>query len=133
MPDDPFNQPSAAGAATILAVEDEAGVLRIVERVLKAKGFRVLTAASGAAALKLLQDATFPIDLLLTDLELPDLDGWALASRALAARPKLRVVFMSGHPEPDDVPAASGAARFGYLAKPFTTTALAVTVLEQLE
>jgi CheY-like chemotaxis protein len=84
---------------TVLLVDDEAVVRELVERILDDAGYAVLVASGGAAALELLA-GTARIDLLLTDVVMPEMDGLELARRALALRPCLPVLFTSGFSEP---------------------------------
>lgn len=85
------------GSGTILLVDDHAAVRASVGQVLTESGYRVLEAGDGKAALRLLDGH---VDLLLTDLKLPDMDGTDLAATAAAARPGLKVAFMSGYAWP---------------------------------
>ncbi len=120
------------GSETILLAEDEAGVRRLVQRVLAAKGYRVLEARDVTHAAEIATGHAGPIHLLLSDVVMPDLSGPELAARILAIRPETRVLFMSGF--------ANGlSAEFGapdgvsILHKPFTPESLARTVRERLD
>jgi CheY-like chemotaxis protein/anti-sigma regulatory factor (Ser/Thr protein kinase) len=86
------------GSGTILLVDDHAGVRGSVRDVLRESGYRVVEAGDGRAALGLLDG----VDLLLTDLRLPDMDGTDLAATAAATRPGLKIAFMSGYAWPKD-------------------------------
>ncbi len=81
---------------TILVVDDDEGVLGIVTAILKKAHFRVLSAHSGPAALKLAEDAGLRIHLLLSDLDMPELSGVALGQQLKKNRPDMRVMLMSG-------------------------------------
>ena len=85
---------------TILLVEDADAVRRLVHEVLRRLGYRVLVARDGAEALALSQSHTDAIDLLLTDVIMPGMDGRDLAARLQATRPETQVLFMSGYAEP---------------------------------
>jgi CheY-like chemotaxis protein len=92
--------------ATILSVEDDGDVRELVDTVLAAAGFRVMSAANAEAAIPLLEGDE-PIDLLLTDVVMPGLDGMALARIARRLRPNMRVLYTSGYwahivAQPDD-------------------------------
>ncbi len=92
--------------ATILSVEDDGDVRELVDTVLAAAGFRVMSAANAEAAILLLEGDE-PIDLLLTDVVMPGLDGMALARIARKLRPSVRVLYTSGYwahivAQPDD-------------------------------
>jgi two-component system, cell cycle sensor histidine kinase and response regulator CckA len=107
----------AAAVATILVVEDEPAVRGYVASTLERAGYRVLVAGSPAEAVTIAGATSGRIDVLVTDMVMPDLNGLALARQLVADRPTLRVVLMSGYdPSLATVP-ADGAFRF--LAKPF--------------
>jgi signal transduction histidine kinase len=111
------------GSETILVVEDEPAVLDLARRMLELEGYAVVTASSGAEALRLCEELT-SIDVLLTDIVMPGLNGRELASTLCERIPGLRVVLMSGYTqdsEPLDGLLAAGAA---FVEKPFTARAL---------
>ncbi|MGH2875098.1 MAG: hybrid sensor histidine kinase/response regulator, partial [Solirubrobacteraceae bacterium] len=122
--------PGSGPGRNVLVVEDEPQVRQLVGLLLQDGGHRVLSVASGSEALDAL-DRNDEIDLLLTDMVLPDIHGDELARRARALRPELPVVYMSGYegsPEArDGVPPADGV-----LAKPFTEEQLMRTVQDAL-
>ncbi len=114
------------GGETVLVAEDDRAVRSLVERMLRSGGYRVLTAASGEEALRLLAAEPGPIGLLVTDVGMPGMSGNLLAERVRAARPGTPVLLISGHlaePEPDA--AARGES---FLAKPFDAKTLLVAV-----
>jgi PAS domain S-box-containing protein len=88
------------GQGTILVVEDEDALRAVTQRILTRNGYRVLTAATGPEALKVAEDSEDDIDLLLTDVIMPYMHGQQLAEQMVAARPGIRVVYMSGYAEP---------------------------------
>jgi len=110
---------------TILLVDDEPDVRRILERMLRSLGFVVLSASSGNEALSACRQNDGPVHLLVTDLEMPEMDGRELADRLRRHRPDIGVLFLSGHADDlaadDDMSADSGA----YLQKPCTLKELA--------
>lgn len=108
----------AAARETILLVEDEQAVRALAVRVLRRRGFQVIEAADGKDALRLAEQASQPIDLLVTDLIMPGVDGPALATRLLPSRPTMRVLFMSGYME-QDVRERSDITHADFLGKPF--------------
>jgi two-component system cell cycle sensor histidine kinase/response regulator CckA len=110
-------------------VEDEEGIRVSAARALEAKGYRVLTAASGEEAAEIFAEEGSGIDLLLTDVIMPELDGPSLVRRIRAGRPDLKVIFMSGYADGASVDEL-GEAQF--LAKPFTLKALAEAVKREL-
>ena len=127
-------QPGATGTETVLVVEDESAVRSVIARLLRSHGFRVLDVASAAEALTLMErDTDRTIDLLLTDVVMPEVGGWELAQRARVLRPGLPILFMSGyHPEQF---ARQGALAEGdrLLRKPFTPQALTSEIRQLLD
>ncbi len=123
----------AGGAETVLVAEDEPSIRRFASRVLTGRGYHVLLAASGEEALALAAAHDGRIDLLLSDVAMPGINGRELADALRAARPGIRVVYMSGYGEQalaDDGLVADGSP---YLPKPFTMERLAATVREVLD
>jgi len=86
-----------SGAGHILVVDDHAGLLQIVARMLSSSGFQVRTAGDGRKALDLF--SRMPIALVLTDLEMPEMDGLTLARKMKSSRPEVPVVMMTGADE----------------------------------
>jgi CheY-like chemotaxis protein len=117
--------------ATILLVEDEAAVRNMTGRMLSRAGYSVLSASTPSEACALFDQHVADVDLLLTDIVMPEMHGPALAQRLVAQRPELRVLFVSGYS--DAIP-ASGTAndKVAFLAKPFSPSRLATTVAELL-
>ena len=117
---------------TVLVVEDENAVRALVSGILSRFGYRVLQAADGEEAIK--ASATFDgrIDLLLSDMVMPELDGRMLAERLEISRPEMKVLFISGYP--DDYLSRRGLLPEGksFLNKPFSSKRLANTVREIL-
>ena len=124
---------SRAGGETILIVEDEPVILQVTERVVRALGYRVLSASSPRAALALVDSAQGPIDLLLTDVVMPEMNGRQLAERVRDKRPDIAVLFTSGYT--DDVIAHHGVLERGveFIQKPYARTALAARLRELLD
>jgi two-component system cell cycle sensor histidine kinase/response regulator CckA len=115
---------------TILLVEDEPGLRELATEILRTRGYHVLTARNGAEALLLSARHQGPIQLLLSDVFMPDLRGEELACRLIARRPELRVLLVSGQSQavifpPPGVPPV--------LAKPFTAATLERAVRATLE
>jgi len=121
------------GGGTVLVVEDDEQLRRLTHRALAGQGYTVLEADRGSTALDIARRHTGQIDLLLTDVIMPDMNGRKLAETIRAARPGLRVLYMSGYP--DGAIASHGMLEPGvaYLAKPFTTQAITRKVREVLE
>ena len=110
-------------AETILLVEDEAALRNLAKRILSQKGYRVLEASDGAIALRLAASHVGEIDLVLTDVAMPNLGGRGMVEELRELSTGLRVLFMSGYPKEEVFPEKS-AARIPYLQKPFTSDAL---------
>jgi len=87
------------GRETILLVEDELAVRRLLRETLEEYGYRVIEAGNGAAALEIAKVSDEPIDLLITDVVMPEMSGPALAESLSRERPGMRVVYMSGYAE----------------------------------
>ncbi len=86
-----------AGTETILLVDDDSLTLKLIENSLAPLGYTILTAKSGPEALKLAANPDLKIDLLLTDIIMPGMDGKTLTERLMATRPALKVLFISGY------------------------------------
>jgi CheY-like chemotaxis protein len=107
---------------TILVVEDDTGVRRFVRRVLEAAGYLVLTAPDGATAIE--ASLGVPLQLLLTDVVMPDMSGRRVAAKLASDRPGIRVLYMSGYPDDDIVRHGVLEPDIDLLPKPFTAEAL---------
>ena len=131
--DDGSVSTSGGGRETILVAEDEPSVREVVSRVLSKRGYRLLLAEDGLAALELGRSSPEPVDLLLTDLVMPRMRGGELANELQKIRPGLRVMFMSGYT--DDSVIRQGILEDGipFLQKPFSAEALAGKVREVLD
>ena len=125
--------PDLRGGETILLVEDEPALIRLLTKGLEAKGYRVLAASSAADALRLSTAHAGPIHLLVSDVVMPGMNGRDLAQALLRLRPTLKPLFMSGHTA--DVIAVRGllAPEVAFIEKPFTPVALAAKVREVLD
>lgn len=112
------------GTQTVLVVEDEPAVRRLAEGMLLRAGYQVLTAHDPSAALRLLNRADSSIDLLLTDVIMPQMNGFELAQQARLLHPDLRVLYMSGYP--DNALAHHGVldSKRHFIGKPFAHAAL---------
>jgi two-component system cell cycle sensor histidine kinase/response regulator CckA len=110
------------GTGTILLVEDEAMVRAVGERALTRQGYHVLTASSGEDALDILAGEE-QIDLLISDVVMPGMDGPALVARARELYPDLRILFMSGYAE-EQLRNSIDIERVAFLSKPFSVQQL---------
>lgn len=122
----------AEANATILVVEDEDAVRRLTCSILKNRGYRILEAPTTDEALRIVKEYADEIDLLLTDVVMPHMNGRELYRQALMTRPDLKVLYMSGYT--DDVIAHHGVldAQIEFLQKPFTVDQLIKQVREML-
>jgi two-component system, cell cycle sensor histidine kinase and response regulator CckA len=119
------------GRQTVLLVEDEEAVRRIIKALLVRQGYRVLEADTPRAALDLFDRHQQEIDLLLTDVVMPDMNGPALAQRLVALRPELRILFISGYADVG-LPLDGASPNVSFLSKPFQASALIAKVGEAL-
>jgi PAS domain S-box-containing protein len=122
-----------AGTETILFVEDEESVRELVGEYLRARGYNVLESPDGVKALAIAEQFAEPIQLLITDVVMPKLSGRELATRLSAARPDLKVLYISGYT--DDSVFRHGVLEGGmsFLQKPFNLKAMAQKVREVLD
>jgi CheY-like chemotaxis protein len=120
------------GAETILLAEDDAALRALAMRVLTRQGYTVLEATNGREALELCESYEGTIDLVLSDVVMPELGGRALVERLAASRPRTRVLFMSGYTDDDVFRRALIDHRTEFLQKPFTPQSLSQRVREVL-
>jgi two-component system, cell cycle sensor histidine kinase and response regulator CckA len=114
----------APKGTTILAVDDDEVILGLLETVLTSAGYKVLTANCGRSAIEVFEKRDSEIDLLLTDVMMPDLTGPVVAQRLRAHRPDLSVLFISGFHDADMVQRFVTDQGYNLLPKPFTVDAL---------
>ena len=112
--------PPAARRATVLLAEDREVVRSLVVTVLEREGMNVLAAADGAGALALCERHDGPVDLLLTDVVMPGLNGDELAARIWAHRPGTPVLYMSGYTEHDAIRRGAADGEVQFIEKPFS-------------
>ncbi len=124
--------PVIQGSGTLLVVEDEDEVRRYLRTVLEDTGYRVLQAADGPDALALAERFAGPIDLLVSDLVLPLMNGWELAEKLKMTRPGIKVLFLSGYAEDTMGNRGIDAGNLTYLPKPFGPEKLRAKVREVL-
>jgi two-component system cell cycle sensor histidine kinase/response regulator CckA len=121
------------GTETLLLVEDEAAVRSSVRRLLEWHGYTVLEARNGADALRVYEENENGIDLVLTDVIMPEMGGHELIERLRARRPNLRVLFMSGYAEGAFARNGSMPPGTGFVEKPFTVETLMRRLREVLD
>src|SRR5688572_22032560 len=115
-PAEALNTKPGNDRSVILLVDDENGIREFLCTYLKSKSFKVLSAASGEDALRVWSETADSIDLLLTDIVMPGINGKDLADRLRGERPDLRVIFMSGY-LPEEIAEETLGATF--FKKPF--------------
>ena len=128
----PATLPRERASATVLVVEDAEDLREITELILTKNGYRVISAPNGVAALDVVKNHSDKIDLLLTDVVMPQMQGPELVKRVAELRPEIRVLYMSGYAQP--IVSAGGVLEEGVLLleKPFTEPALLAKVEQAL-
>ncbi|MBN8994686.1 MAG: PAS domain-containing protein [Rhizobiales bacterium] len=120
------------GSATILLVEDEEAVRAFAARALLSRGYKVHEASSGVEALEVMQEAGGKVDLVVSDVVMPELDGPSLLRELRKTRPELKIIFVSGYAEDAFKKNLPEGEKFNFLPKPFSLKQLAVAVKETL-
>jgi two-component system, cell cycle sensor histidine kinase and response regulator CckA len=132
----PVHRPASVshrhGDGVVLLVEDEGSVRAFASRALRLRGFTVIEANSGEAALAVLQDPAAQVDVFVTDVVMPGLDGPSWVSRALEDRPNTPVIFVSGYAEDGLSEDQARIPNSIFLPKPFSLNDLIATVQRQL-
>lgn len=118
------------GQATVLLVEDEDAVRAFASRALAARGYHVLTAASGVEALAAFEQSAARIELVISDVVMPEMDGPMLLKELRARDPGLKVIFISGYAEEAFARSLPEGEKFSFLPKPFTLKQLVAAVKE---
>lgn len=121
------------GTETILLVEDDDMVRKLSREVLESSGYRVLEAATGSAALLICQESGESIQLLLTDVVMPEMSGGQVVNRLLPLQPEMCVLYMSGYAQNAIVHHGVLDEGLNFIKKPFTPQALALKVREVLD
>ncbi len=119
--------------ATILVVDDEADVLRLVESILSEAGYNVVAARSAEIAIKAFEKMEQPPDLLLTDVVMPGMSGPMLVDQILTKQPDLKVLFMSGYDDRQVVQRYVVERGFRLLPKPFSIKSLRLAIQAEFE
>jgi two-component system cell cycle sensor histidine kinase/response regulator CckA len=120
------------GIGTVMLVEDEDPVRIFGARALRNKGYTVLEAKSGDGALEMIRDAEEKIDLLITDVVMPRMDGPALVRQVRELHPDMKVIFISGYTEDAFRQRLDSDSEIHFLPKPFSLKQLASKVKEVL-
>jgi PAS domain S-box-containing protein len=129
----PERRQTRGGSETLLLVEDEATVRASVRRLLEWYGYRVLEAGNGNEALRIFQENAGAIDLVLTDLVMPEMGGQELVELLRVHSPRLRVVFMSGYAERNIANNGAFPPGTAFVEKPFTVDILMRRLREVLD
>jgi CheY-like chemotaxis protein len=126
-------RPSASkGSETILLVDDEEGVRKLLSAVLHNGGYTVIEAANGLAALSVYEKNSHKIDLVLTDVVMPQMNGFELGLRLAEKNPDLRILYVSGYRD-SPINSPPGEPPKAFLNKPFTPDVLLAKVREVLD
>ena len=123
---------NAQGKRTVLLVEDEESLLTLSSMMLGKMGFSVIATRDPKEALDLADRHGAEIDLLISDMVMPGLDGLAMSEQILAAHPDLKVLFMSGYPDELLEQKGFGERKFNFIQKPFVRQELADKIEEIL-
>ncbi|WP_188906846.1 cell cycle histidine kinase CckA [Aureimonas endophytica] len=129
----PADSGDLSGTASILLVEDEDHVRAGNVRALKMRGYEVHEASSGVEALEVMEELGGRIDLVVSDVVMPEMDGPTLLREMRGRRPDLKFIFVSGYAEEAFAKNLPEGEKFGFLAKPFSLRELAVAVKQMLD
>jgi two-component system cell cycle sensor histidine kinase/response regulator CckA len=122
-----------SGTATVLLVEDEDAVRMGSVRALASRGYTVHEASSGVEALEIFEQLEGKVDIVVSDVVMPEMDGPTLLGELLKRQPDVKFIFVSGYAEDAFARNLPPEAKFGFLPKPFTLKQLATTVKDMLD
>jgi two-component system cell cycle sensor histidine kinase/response regulator CckA len=122
-----------SGTATVLLVEDEDAVRMGGVRALTSRGYTVHEASSGVEALEIMEELDGKVDIVVSDVVMPEMDGPTLLTELRKTHPDIKFIFVSGYAEDAFAKNLPEDAKFGFLPKPFSLKQLATTVKEMLE
>ena len=131
--DEPCEEFSVGGSETVLLVEDDENVRDLVQQILRNHGYTVLEAADPAEALRIAHDQSERLDLLLTDVVMPQMNGYQLANRLATFWSEMRVVYMSGYTDENIVNHLMLEPRVSFIQKPFSSETLLRKVRKTLD
>ncbi|AXV15583.1 hybrid sensor histidine kinase/response regulator [Neorhizobium sp. SOG26] len=120
-------------SAVVLLVEDEEAVRRGGKRMLETRGYTVHEAGSGAEALEIMEELGGKVDIVVSDVVMPEMDGPTLLTELRKSYPDMKFIFVSGYAEDAFARNLPADAKFGFLPKPFSLKQLAVVVRETLD
>ena len=115
-----------------MLVEDEAGLRALNARGLASRGYTVLEAGNGIEAMRVLEDRAGEIDLVVSDVVMPEMDGPTLLKQMRECNPELKMIFVSGYAEDAFEKHLPDRGQFAFLAKPFTLKQLVAAVKETM-
>ena len=127
------DSPTRRCEETILLVEDEAALREVTRRILSAAGYNVIVASDGLEALQVAEAHDAQIDMLLSDVVMPQMNGPLLAERLIAQRPSIRVLLMSGFAQPILDSGGHLGAGIALIEKPFSGPALLAKIAQSIE
>jgi two-component system cell cycle sensor histidine kinase/response regulator CckA len=125
-------QADLTGQGTILLVEDEEGLRGLNARGLRSRGYTVLEAANGVEAIDVLGTRDGSVDLVVSDVVMPEMDGPTMLKEMRASNPALKVIFVSGYAEDAFEKSLPEGEQFNFLPKPFTLAQLVAAVKETI-
>jgi two-component system, cell cycle sensor histidine kinase and response regulator CckA len=129
---EPKPKADLTGQGIILLVEDEEGLRSLNARGLRSRGYTVIEASNGIEALEALEEKGGAIDLVVSDVVMPEMDGPTLLRKLRARNPNLKIVFVSGYAEDAFAKSLEENEKFDFLAKPFALSALVAKVKETM-
>ena len=122
-----------SGSATVLLVEDEDAVRMGGVRALTSRGYTVHEASSGVEALEIFEELGGKVDIVVSDVVMPEMDGPTLLGELIKRQPDIKFIFVSGYAEDAFAKNLPPEAKFGFLPKPFTLKQLATTVKDMID
>jgi signal transduction histidine kinase/CheY-like chemotaxis protein len=132
VPSPPSHERAAGGDERVLVVDDEPAVRRLLARILRSRGYDVFETEDAHSALALMSSANRPMDLVVTDIVMPSMSGVRLAEQIRAQWPEVKILFVSGFPSSNALP-ASDMSSIALLGKPFTPDQIEAKVRELLD
>jgi two-component system cell cycle sensor histidine kinase/response regulator CckA len=124
--------PDLTGQGTILLVEDEDGLRSLNARGLRSRGYTVIEAANGLEAIEMLEEEQGAVDLVVSDVVMPEMDGPTMLAQMREKNPNLKIIFVSGYAEDAFEKSLPEGQQFNFLPKPFTLSQLVAAVKETM-
>ena len=129
---EPKPRTDLTGQGTILLVEDEEGLRSLNARGLRSRGYSVIEASNGVEAMEALEQKNGAVDLVVSDVVMPEMDGPTLLGEMRKRNPELKIIFVSGYAEDAFEKNLPVGGQFAFLAKPFTLKQLVAAVKETM-